>query len=344
MDLQRFGPAAGSAAVRACHDIYLSGVPDDDPLAPPMSYRCFAGWLQFGWTADPVEARLARDSAGEACGWCALSLPERENQHLARLTAMVHAVRRRNGLGSELVRHAAARARQLGRTRLSAEAREGSPGAAFARSLGARQGITEVRRLLQLAAVPAGRLAGLRAEASPAARGYSLLSWEGPVPEDRLAQVAAIYAAMADMPREAGHDAQQWDAGRVRLDWRRIAAQGLRYYTVAARSQATGELAGLTQLAVDPAQPTWGYQELTAVARPHRGHRLGLLVKVAMLELLAGREPQVTRVITGNADGNKHMIAINEKLGFRVLDRWQTWEIDVATSVRPEPVRSSGPD
>ncbi len=52
---------------------------------------------------------------------------------------------------------------------------------------------------------------------------------------------------------------------------------------------------------MDPAEPSWGLQELTAVARPHRGHRLGLLVKVAMLELLARREPQLTQVITGNA-------------------------------------------
>lgn len=332
MNLQRFDPAADSRAVRACHDIYLSGAGDDDPLAPPMSYRCFAGWLRFGWMADPVEAWLAGDGAGKSYGWCELSLPERENRHLARVTAVVHAGRRRNGLGTELLRHAAARARQLGRARLSAEAREGSPGSSFARSLGARQGITEVRRVLPLTALPAHKLAALRAEAGVAAEGYSLLSWEGPVPEDRLAQVAAVYAATADMPRQAGHETEHWDAGRVRIDWHRIAAQGLRYYTVAARSEATGDLAGLTQLAVDPAEPTWGYQELTAVARPHRGHRLGLLVKVAMLELLAQREPQLTRIITGNADSNKHMIAINAALGFRVLDRWLSWEMDVASA------------
>ena len=36
-----------------------------------------------------------------------------------------------------------------------------------------------------------------------------------------------------------------------------------------------------------PEAPSWGFQELTAVTRPHRGHRLGLLVKAAMLEWLA---------------------------------------------------------
>ena len=98
---------------------------------------------------------------------------------------------------------------------------------------------------------------------------------------------------------------------------------------MAARSLASGELAAFTQLAVDPADPSWGFQELTAVARPHRGHRLGLLVKVAMLELLAEREPQLTQIVTGNAGTNQHMIAINAQLGFEVLDEWLYWELDV---------------
>jgi hypothetical protein len=66
------------------------------------------------------------------------------------------------------------------------------------------------------------------------------------------------------------------------------------------------------------------------VARAHRGHRLGLLVKVAMLELLAGREPGLERIITGNADVNEHMIAINTELGYRILDHWLSWELAVA--------------
>ena len=51
------------------------------------------------------------------------------------------------------------------------------------------------------------------------------------------------------------------------------------------------ELAGLTELGIDPQDPSWAYQFITAVAREHRGHRLGLLVKVAMLDMLADAEP-----------------------------------------------------
>jgi GNAT superfamily N-acetyltransferase len=329
MNLQRIDPAADSAAVDACYGIYQAAQPIDDPYGPPTSARAFASELTMGWT-DPQELWLARDSAGQLRGWYVLTLPHRENRHLAFVSPTVHPARRRQGLGTALVRHAAGRARGAGRTVLGSWARDGSPGSAFASTIGARQGLTSAGRVLRLPAIPAGRLPALRAQAELHAQGYSLLSWDGPVPEERLAGFLAIIASgFADLPREPGHDPLCWDEARVRLDEDHMAAQGRRWYTVAARSQADDELAAFTQLTVDPAVPSWGLQELTAVARPHRGHRLGLLVKVAMLELLAEREPQLTQIITGNADANQHMIAINAQLGFEVLDEWASWELDV---------------
>jgi GNAT superfamily N-acetyltransferase len=335
MSLERFAADRDSESVRACHEIYLSGWAADDPHVPPLSLRSFAGWMVCGWTEDPSETWLARDGAGRPCGWYVITLPQRENQHHAAVSPAVHAARRRAGLGTALVRHAAGRADQHGRTLLTSDTRDGSPGAAFADALGARRGTTWSRRILDIEAVPAGHLAALRVKAEPPARGYSLLSWAGPVPGEWAAAVAAINAAMADSPRDDGHEAQVWDAERVRQDDHRREVQGWRSYAVAARSLATGELAGLTQVSVDPAEPAWGQQELTAVAGPHRGHRLGLLVKAAMLELLAEREPQLTRIVTGNADGNEHMIAINDELGYTLLDRWPSWEMEVAQALSP---------
>ena len=336
MKVERFDPGTDSASVRACHDIYLSGVPDDDPLGPPMTPRVFAGWLALGWTEDPLETWLARDDSGEPCGWYALNLPQRENRQLAGLSLVVHAARRRAGRGTALLRHAAGRAREAGRTVLESDALEGSPGAAFAGTLKARPAVTAVQRVVALADLPAEQRAALRAEAEPAACGYTLLAWDGPAPEDTVDEVAALNGAMADAPRDARQEAQTWDITRVRLDEHRVASMGLRAHVVAARAQDTGDLAALTQVCVDPVMAEWGFQELTAVARPHRGHRLGLLLKVAMLDLLAAREPQVTQIVTGNADGNQHMIAINERLGFRMLGRWPSWELEVA-DVPPDP-------
>ena len=82
---------------------------------------------------------------------------------------------------------------------------------------------------------------------------------------------------------------------------------------------------------LDPADPGSGHQMLTGVTREHRGHRLGLLVKVAMLEVLRAAEPQLERIDTWNAESNRYMIAVNEALGYTVLGppaSW--WKLDVA--------------
>jgi hypothetical protein len=64
---------------------------------------------------------------------------------------------------------------------------------------------------------------------------------------------------------------------------------------------------------------------MTAVARAHRGHRLGLLTKLAMLELVAAREPHLAFIETWNGEANAHMVAINETLGFRQTGRVTAW-------------------
>jgi hypothetical protein len=99
-----------------------------------------------------------------------------------------------------------------------------------------------------------------------------------------------------------------------------------------ARHDGTGELAALTQVCTDPGAPGWGIQQVTAVLPEHRGHRLGLLVKVDMLELLGREVPDVGRIMTGNAGSNAHMIAINAQLGFEVGGVGRRWTLDVSAS------------
>jgi GNAT superfamily N-acetyltransferase len=342
MRIERLDPATDSAAVRVCHDIHLAVARADGMRRPPMSPRAFQAWLRYGWTEDPSEAWLARDENGEAVGWYLLSLPERENRHLAGVTLVVAPSRRRAGLGAALFGHAAARASEAGRTLLTGHTAEGSAGEAFARALGARHRLTGVFWVLRLAAIPPGHLADLRRKAAAAAQGYSLVSWEGPVAEDRLVDVAALYGVEADAPRAAGEEPPGWDPARIRVAGLRLAEQGQRFYTVAARADAGGALVAITQLGVDPLDAAWGFQELTAVARPHRGHRLGLLVKVAMLELLAAHEPRLTQIVTLNADGNEHMTAINTELGYQLLERQLSWELETARAPGPAGLAAPG--
>jgi GNAT superfamily N-acetyltransferase/RimJ/RimL family protein N-acetyltransferase len=325
MRIEQFDAAGDPAAARALYDVYAAGAPVDEPGSPPMSFGVFRVMLEQGWCCEPREAWLARPEPGAGgdavVGGYTLELPDRENLHRSGLWIVVAPGRRRAGLGAALLRHASARASELGRSRLTGDVRAGTPADAFACAAGAAAELTEARRTLDVRSIPAGRLAELRATIKAVSAGYGLLEWSGPVPEAYLDAVAALNEAMGDAPRSAGAERQSWDAERVRQTGRRAIRQGLRHYSVAARHEATGELAGLTEVSIDPADPEWGHQELTAVVRGHRGHRLGLLLKVAMLELLAERESQLERIETYNAESNTHMVAINEILGYQVAGR-----------------------
>ncbi len=151
------------------------------------------------------------------------------------------------------------------------------------------------------------------------------MTWTGATPEDRLGQVAHVQNAMNDAPREEGwFEDDVWDADRIRTRAdTRVRLAGHRGYAVAAVHDETGEMAALTKVFIDPEEPAWGHQGLTAVTRPHRGHRLGLLTKAAMAEWLAAAEPGLERIATTNAEVNSHMIAVNETLGYRLAEPGQ---------------------
>jgi GNAT superfamily N-acetyltransferase len=329
MRIEQADPADTRKA-RECHEVYLAAQRGDEPGGPWLTDRVFGGWLAVGWDGDPSEVWLATED-GSVTGWYRLELPGRENPDHANLDLTVHPAARRRGLGLALLRHAAGRAAQNRRTILNGGTRDGTPGEAFARAAGAKPGLVEVQRVADLSALEKGTLARLRGPAERAAAGYSLVSWIGSVPEEFIEPMASLYNAMSDAPREPGLAPQVWDAARIR---ERISSRprfGMRDYAVAARHDDTGELAGLTEMAVDPEDPGWGYQLMTAVIRAHRGHRLGLLLKVAMMDLLATTEPGLERISTWNAGSNEHMIGVNDALGYAPFGTPVTWsELEVA--------------
>jgi GNAT superfamily N-acetyltransferase len=329
MGIERFGVGDGKRA-DACYEIFRATREADDPDVPVMPPRVFLGWLQAGFMGEPRETWLLEDAAGVG-GWYLLSLPDRDNGHLSFLDISVRPQRQRHGLGTALLRHAAGRAIADGRRLLNGYAWAGSPGEAFARSSGAGAGLTEIRRVMDADALPPERLAVLRSAAQAASAGYSLISWAGPTPEEHLDQVAALNRMGFDAPHDPSYEELVWDAARVRATDRRARLHGMQPYTVMARHDPTGSPAGLTQVEVGPELPEWGFQALTAVAREHRGRRLGLRLKLAMLDLLARQEPQVKHIMTGNSETNGHMIGINETLGYRVLGpAVRSWELPAA--------------
>ena len=82
-----------------------------------------------------------------------------------------------------------------------------------------------------------------------------------------------------------------------------------------------GVVVAYTDLATTVHEPGRAYQWGTLVHRAHRGHRLGVAVKVANLRLLQSERPDIVRLTTYNAEVNAHMIGVNEALGFRPVAR-----------------------
>jgi GNAT superfamily N-acetyltransferase len=327
------GDVSDRATTQACFEVVRAAGETDDPLGPPWSLRRMRGWLKY--PAEPAETWIYGDeTAGTIQGWYFLVLPDRENLDRAYVYLTVHPSSRRRGIGTALLRHAAERAAGAGRSVLGSGALQGSAGAAFAERTGATPGLVEARRVQVLSKIPAGRITFLRERAEQAAAGYSLVSWDGRIPEEYLAGYAEVDNAMADAPHDAGEEPEIRDATRIRelMDIRE--RSGRHVYTLAALHDASGEMAAVTAVEADQDNPGWGNQLLTAVTRKHRGHRLGMLVKTAMLDWLAVTEPALERIVTGNAAVNRYMIAINEELGYELLPPLaQSYELPVGDTL-----------
>ena len=318
----------------ACYEVHRSAHLADEPLEPPMSAGTFGTALEGGWEGNPGEVWvIPGETTGTVVAYYRLDLPDLENTDRAFVLPNVHPAVRCRGLGRELVRHAAQRAADNNRAVLDSVVLEDSSGDAFARRIGATLSLEEVRRVQDLRAIAPGTVAEIRERAARAAAGYSLVTWTGPIPDQYCGQVAAVYNAFADAPHGDGWEPEVWDADRIRQRTGRMLRAGHhRGYTVAAVHDGSGEMAAITQMVVSPDHPEWAYQQLTAVTRAHRGHRLGLLVKAAMLEWLASAEPALERVATGNAAANMHMISVNEALGYEVVKPgYRFYEMQVGT-------------
>ena len=177
-----------------------------------------------------------------------------------------------------------------------------------------------------------GRLAAALDRASDE---YRLVGWRDRAPDDLVRSLAHAHERMSvDPPAGAiSYQLEKWDGERVRDGERRILATGRTNLTFAAVAP-DGEVAGFTELSLLPDSPAVEQWD-TIVLAPHRGHGLGMRLKLANLVALAEADPGRDRVFTWNADENEHMLAINVALGFRPFALESTWQ-------RPAPAEASG--
>lgn len=236
---------------------------------------------------------------------------------------------RRLGVGRALLDDLIGFARTTRRTLLIGSSINDA-GAAFARAAGATPGIVEQLNRLDLTKLDSALLDRWMADAPP---GYSLKAWEGRVPDPGLVQpLCDLLTAMNDAPMSPGLEPMQFTPERYVANQESMERRGATGWHVAAIHDASGELAGYTEIGFDPARPHHMEQGQTCVAAHHRGHRIGRWIKAANLLRVLEQRPTVRWVDTDNAATNSHMLAINDELGFAPVLTWQGWELRVGAS------------
>ena len=262
------------------------------------------------------------DGLDEPVGRAALHASDYDNLDLAWVDVAIAPAHRRRGYGSRAMRQLFDEVRSSGRNKVFWFGWDVERTRGFASSLGFEPKSVAVCRRQHLGELPPGLAEELYAEAATHAADYELLRLFAPTPDELMPALVCATAAINDAPLDdLEMEDDVFSEDRLRRNEQAQLDSGYRFYRIIARHRGSGEIAGLTIATVDSETPTVGHQHDTSVVSAHRGHRLGQLLKADMMRWLSETEPQLETVDTFNAESNRHMVAVNERLGYRVMGR-----------------------
>jgi GNAT superfamily N-acetyltransferase len=299
----------------------------EDPLQPydqwraevttPVSYRRVDRWV--AWDAD--------HSAAVGVANVRLEFTE-TNRELADVDVYVRPDRRGSGIARALIPPAIADAETEGRTMLNTGGITDSDATSFSEKFGAERKIVERKSRMILGDVDRSMLEEWVRRAEERAKGYSLLAWDGPVPEEYLKKFVDLTMVMNTAPRD---DLQMEDfvhtPDRQRENEERSLKQGYSWWTLVVRHDESDELCGYTELYFPPYSREVAWQEATAVDPVHRNKGLGRWLKATNCLRLMDEKPEVGFVDTWNAFSNGPMLGINIAMGFQIVKSFSEYQI-----------------
>jgi GNAT superfamily N-acetyltransferase len=293
-------------------------------------FALFMPWstAYVSWTnprEDRAETMWAAVVAGEVVGMALVEMPLLDNQHTAATEFFVHPDHQRRGVGTALLDLVVERARSSGRTVLMAAPispvdRDGA-GQQLLAAHGFEVAIEETQKVCDLEATEGG-WAALAAEAAGHHDGYRLEAWESRVPDPLVEGYCVLAEAFVDEAPtgDLDYEREVWTAERVRKRDDHFEATGRHQFGVLAYAP-DGSCAATTELFVNEAADWRALQGGTLVQPEHRGHRLGMAVKLVNLAAARACFPTCRYVFTSNAGVNAAMNAVNDRLGFRDVER-----------------------
>lgn len=321
------------AAFNAWYEVLRFTDEERWPDHPGWDHRTVKAMADLRNGATDFLCLAATGATGTTVGIGMLQVPQRDNRHLVMFDVRVLPNHRRRHIGAAIAAEAERWAAGAGRRVIQCEAevpvaaatRDAS--APFAQRLGYAAVQTANRRHLPL---PIGgqKLRRLQAEVAAATTGYRVHTFTAPWPEAYLEDCCELQRRMStDAPSgDARHQEEVWNPARVKEADDLAAAQGLVRVIAVAEDIDSGRLAAFSEIAVPEGQRSEGWQWATLVLAEHRGHRLGLAVKLANVDALGATFPSVRLITTANAQENAPMIAVNEMMGFEVAAVQTLWE------------------
>jgi GNAT superfamily N-acetyltransferase len=254
-----------------------------------------------------------------------LFLFRHDNTHLGEAEVYVHPDHRRHGIGRALLAELERLARADGRTVVlgSAFAPVGaeSPGTLFAAAMGYPVASAEETKVVDLKEAPT-HWPALDAEVEAALGDYRVVVFEERVPDEYVDDFCALLSAFLGQVPTGDLDLEEatWTPERLRENEGRAIAVG-RVRLIGAAVAPDGHLCGFSDLGINRSDPRHASVGGTLVLPAHRGHRLGLAMKLATHRRLGELFPSCAYVETGNAGVNAAMNEVNERMGYRVVER-----------------------
>jgi mycothiol synthase len=313
IEITRFDPVCAPESDLAEHfavTLAISRLQFPEQPAPTFDfYKAFLHTAMTAW--GPRLHWCARDG-GRIVGTATVDLLEPESPDTAIIQVLILPEMRRRGIGTALLQETLATCRTEGReTIVASSMKSGGDREAWTRSLGFTKVAEWVRQSLSIA------------DADPALwqvqepDGYRAMLWTGAAPEEVVAGFARARTAIHDAPfGESSLPVPEWTVERVRRHEADAQIRGGELHTAVAIHDATGTIAGLTQLEIQDGLLNTAFQQDTSVLPEYRGHGLGRFVKATMVRRLTVERPQITHVLTKTDANNTHMIRVNHQLGY----------------------------
>jgi len=315
-----------AADIPGWHGVAEAARRTDDPAHPPVAEAGTRAALSAE-SYDGEALRWVASDDGTLAGTAEVFLPGTANLGWGFATVVVHPEHRRRGHGRALLGALAAAVTARGRGTVVLTTHPDDGGSAWATAMGAAKAQELLESQLDIGTAP------IPATAAPP--GYRIEQWIGACPEPLAVSFAIAKDAMADAPDGGlGYEPTKTTVEVVRAAERWRDQREVDLWVVVAVHEATGEIAGLTELELDRNCPPLAHQEDTAVIPAHRGHGIGLWLKADMLRRLASTPVRHIRTTTDPA--NAYMLAINERLGFRRTGVCEQWTLPVEPATGSE--------